>query len=144
MLSELTANEAVLTAVHYLVYFALWPIVLVFIIAFIRVGKVITAGASPDDFPSGVKHGSDPYWRLNRAHMNIFESLPIFAVMVFGGIATGAIDDQFALLCRIALAARIVQTLAHLSSGSVLAVNVRFLGLGVQLVCFILMALAIL
>ncbi len=144
MLDQITANPAIGTAVSYLVYFALWPIVLVFAIAFIRVGKVFTQGAKPEDFPSGVKHGSDPYWRLNRAHINIFESLPIFAVMVFGGIAMGVVDDHFALLCRIAVAGRIVQTLAHLSSGGLVATNIRFAGLGVQLVCFILMALAIL
>ena len=81
--------------------------------------------------------GGDAYWRLNRAHMNCLENLPMFATVVLVatvvGIRTGTLDT----LAQTYLVARIGQSLAHVSSGSVLAVNVRFTFFLIQVGCLI-------
>lgn len=127
-----------------LVFYALWVIVLVLMIGFDRVLQVVRGQAAVTSFTSGVKHGSDSYWRINRAHMNACENLPIFAAIVLAGWATGMETAQFNLLATIVLVARVVQSLIHISSGSAMAVNLRFTAFAVQLVCEIWMAVLVL
>jgi uncharacterized MAPEG superfamily protein len=127
-----------------LVFYALWVIVLVLMIGFDRVLLVVKGEVAVNGFPSGQKHGSDSYWRINRAHINACENLPIFAAIVLAGWATGMETAQFNLLATIVLAARIVQSLIHISSGSSMAVNLRFTAFGVQLVCEIWMGVLVL
>jgi hypothetical protein len=63
---------------------------------------------------------------------------------VLAGWATGMETAQFNLLATIVLGARIVQSLIHISSGSAMAVNLRFTAFAVQLVCEVWMAVLIL
>jgi uncharacterized MAPEG superfamily protein len=107
------------------------------------VGKVLTGKAQPNQFPSGVPHGSDAYWRLNRAHMNCVESLPVFASLVLVATVAGLRLPVLDTAARIVLAARVGQSLAHLSSGSNLAVNVRFAFFIVQVGCYVQFLLTI-
>lgn len=120
-----------------LVWFALWAVFLVLVVGAWRVRMVMSGKSAPNAFPSGEKHGSDPYWRANRAHMNAAENLPIFAALVLSGVAAGLDTALFSMLCTVVVIARIVQSLIHLSSGSVTAVNFRFAAYLVQLACFI-------
>lgn len=132
------------TAIIALVVYALWAMFLVLSVGAVRVHQVVTAQAHPGSFTAGVPHGPDPYWRLNRAHMNTIENLPIFATVVLAGWAAGAITPVFNVLAVIVVSARAVQSLIHISSGSVGAINVRFTAFGVQIVCQFWMAWLIL
>jgi uncharacterized MAPEG superfamily protein len=121
--------------------FALWPIVLVSGIGVFRVSQVLTGKAKPNSFPSGTPHGSDIYWRLNRAHMNSLESLPIFGAVVLAGVVAHADTPLFGNLALTALLCRVAQSTAHISGSSNMHVNVRFTFFLVQNVCFAVMAL---
>ena len=105
--------------------FAAWAALLVTAIGVARVAQVVTGKKRANEFPGGVQHGGDAYWRLNRAHLNAVENLPIFAALVL----TARLTHVGVLLpAEIILVARLVQSLIHISSGRVLAVNVRFAG----------------
>jgi uncharacterized MAPEG superfamily protein len=70
--------------------------------------------------------------RLARAHLNCLEGLPIFGGLMAVAIMTsraGATDG----LAYWFLAARIVQSLVHISSGSEAAAMLRFAAFAVQL-----------
>ncbi|RHX88329.1 MAPEG family protein [Leptospira stimsonii] len=113
-------------AIIALIGFAIWTIFLGIGVISIRTFKVLKGEKKSNEFPSGVEHGSSFYWRLNRAHVNCVENLPIFATLVLIGAFVGVLDSTFALVAKVILGARLVQTVAHLSSGSEIAVNIRF------------------
>ena len=117
--------------------FVVWTLVILVGIAGVRVGKVLSGQAAANDFPSGVPHGSDAYWRLNRAHMNCLENLPIFAAVVLTATIAGIKAPVLDTLARVCLAARVGQSVTHVASGSVMAVNVRFTFFLVQLGCLV-------
>ncbi len=125
------------TALVSLVWFALWAVMLVMFVALLRVREVMGGRSAPNAFPSGDKHGADAYWRINRAQANTVENLPIFAALVLSGVAAGLETPIFGTLCAVAVFARMAQSLIHMSSGSNMAVNLRFAAFGVQLVCFV-------
>lgn len=126
------------TPVAALVLFALWAVVLVLAIGIWRVSLILMGQARANGFNPGTPHGSDRYWRLNRAHINTLENLPIFgAVVIACHIAGVANSGEAILLSGLALVFRVVQSLIHIASGSPLAVTFRFLAFGVQLLCFI-------
>jgi len=131
-------------AIIALTLYALWAMFLVLSVGAVRVGQVVRGKAHAGSFTPGVPHGPERYWRLNRAHMNTTENLPIFATVVFAGWAAGAIDPAFNALAMTVVAARAVQSLIHISSGSVQAINMRFTAFAVQIVCQIWMAWLIL
>ena len=123
-----------------LILFAVWSVFLVLLIGAWRVGEVIGGKAAPNAFPAGIKHGSEMYWRLNRAHLNALENLPIFGALVLSGVALNVDSPSFATAAAVVFLARVVQSLIHISSGSVLAINLRFAAYAVQLVSFLVMA----
>ena len=132
------------TSLTALVLFALWAVVLVLAVGFVRVGQVLRGKAKITDFSSGTQHGSNAYWRLNRAHLNTIENLPIFASIVLAGWVVGQETATFNRLGAIVFAARIVQSLIHIASGSAMAIRFRFLAYGVQIVCEVWMAILVL
>ena len=117
--------------------FVAWTIILLFGLAGARLSQVATGAKQPNEFPSGVPHGSDAYWRLNRAHLNCVENLPLFASVVVVGTLAGLKAPLFDTFSQVYLAARIGQTVTHLSSGSVMAINVRFTFYLTQVGCLI-------
>ena len=127
-----------------LVLYALWAIALVLMVAADRVLMVIRGEAKANSFTPGVPHGSDSYWRINRAHLNTLENLPIFAAIVLSGWVVGMETATFNRLAIIVVVARIVQTAIHIASGSVVAITFRFTALAVQLICEIWMAILVL
>ena len=127
-----------------LVLYALWAIALVTMIGIERVILVARGHIKPADITPGTPHGNAAYWRINRAHMNATENLPIFAAIVLAGYAVGQESHLFNLLAMAVLVARIVQSLIHIVSGSSAAVRFRFGALGVQLLCEVWMAVLIL
>ena len=126
-----------------LVGFVAWTLVLLLAIAFTRVGAVLTGAKKANEFPSGVPHGGDAYWRLNRAHMNCLENLPIFGALVLVTAVAGLRAPLLDTVAKVYLAARIGQSVTHVLSGSVIAVNVRFTFFVVQVACLIQMLLMI-
>ena len=127
-----------------LVLYALWAIALVLMVAADRVLMVIRGEAKANSFTPGVPHGSDSYWRINRAHLNTLENLPIFAAIVLCGWVVGMETATFNRLAFIVVVARIVQSAIHIASGSVAAISLRFTALAVQLICEIWMAILVL
>jgi uncharacterized MAPEG superfamily protein len=105
---------------------------------------VIRGEAKANSFTPGVPHGSDSYWRINRAHLNTLENLPIFAAIVLCGWVVGMETATFNRLAIIVVVARIVQSAIHIASGSVAAISFRFTALAVQLICEIWMAILVL
>lgn len=140
MMNVAEGAASTLATLEPLVGFAVWTIVLVLCIGIWRVMNVLAGKGGPGAFPGGVKHGSEAYWRLNRAHMNCVENLPVFAVLAFAGLQLGVADMNYAWAAHIVLAARIVQSLIHIASGAAIAVTLRFLAFGVQIACFGYMA----
>ena len=136
--------DAIPHSIVALVFYALWEVVLVLMVGGDRVLLVLKGDAKVTSFSPGVPHGSESYWRINRAHMNTVENLPIFAAVVLAGWAIGLETLMFNRLAVIVVCARVVQSVIHILSGSAPAINLRFLAFGVQLVCIVWMAVMIL
>lgn len=128
------------TPLFALMGFVFWTVFIVLAIGGARVVEVISGRTAVNGFPSGQPHGGDAYWRLNRAHMNCVENLPLFAAVVLAGHVTGLTTGTFATLSQVYVSARVAQTLIHVSSGSAMAVNLRFTAFLVQVVCLLTMA----
>ena len=127
-----------------LIAYALWAIALVLTLAIVRSAMVLRGKAKANSFTAGTPHGSDAYWRLNRAHLNTLENLPIFAAIVLSGWVVGMESATFNRLAVIVVIARVTQSPIHLVSGSVIAVSFRFSAFAVQLVCEVWMAVIVL
>ena len=123
-----------MTQLYCLVGFAAWAVILVVGIALYRVAQVLTGQKRANEFPSGMQHGGDRYWRLNRAHMNTVENLPIFGALV---LTATLLHVDVLRWAEIALCARVLQSVIHVSSGSVMAVNLRFTAFVTQVVCYV-------
>ncbi|MCO4746992.1 MAG: MAPEG family protein [Proteobacteria bacterium] len=120
--------------------FALWTVLLVSTVATWRTVQVLRGEIPSNGFKSGQEHGSERYWRLNRAHANTAENLPIFGAIVLAGAVADVQEPSLATLALVVLVARFFQTGVHVSSGSAMAVNVRFTFFVTQLICMVLMA----
>jgi uncharacterized MAPEG superfamily protein len=127
-----------------LVFYALWAIALVLMIAADRLLLIFRGQVKNNEFLSGVPHGNDGYWRINRAQLNTVENLPIFAVIVLAAWIAGAESPLFNLLAMVVLVFRIIQSIIHIVSGSQIATWFRTGTFAVQIVCQIWMALMIL
>jgi uncharacterized MAPEG superfamily protein len=119
-----------------LVGWCAWAIALVLAVGLTRVAQVLAGKKRSNEFTSGVPHGGDLYWRLNRAHINTVENLPVFAALT---LTAALMHVDVGTIAAVALGARVVQSLVHISSGSVIAVNVRFTAFATQLACFVVM-----
>jgi uncharacterized membrane protein YecN with MAPEG domain len=123
-----------------LVLFAVWALLLVLSIGAWRGGLVAARKKPITGFPGGTQHGSDAYWRLNRAHVNTVENLPIFGSLVIAGTYLQVQDLAFQILPSLVLYARVVQSLIHVTSGTAFAINLRFAAYAVQVASMLVMA----
>lgn len=114
--------------------FVVWTLLLVFALITWRSVDALRGHRRLDEFPAGVPHGTDAYWRLNRAHLNCVENLPLFATVVLVAHLRGASIDLLAVSC---LGARVGQTLTHVTSGKPAAVLVRALFYTAQLLLLV-------
>ncbi len=120
--------------------FVVWTLlVLQFGIGLPRISAVLAKRARPGSFNPSVVHGSERYQRTMRAHLNCLENLPLFATLVLLGAHLGMRGWQFQLAAAAVLPARMLQTVAHISSGRDRVVLVRFTAFTVQVVCFFVM-----
>ena len=117
-----------------LVGWCCWAVALVLTVGTARVAQVLTGTKRANEFTSGVPHGGDRYWRLNRAHMNTLENLPVIAALTLVATLRHVDVDTF---CMIALGARVCQSLIHIASNHVMAVNLRFTAFVVQLASYV-------
>jgi uncharacterized MAPEG superfamily protein len=127
-----------------LIFYALWAIALVLMVAADRLLLVLRGKAKANSFTAGVPHGTESYWRINRAHMNTLENLPIFAAIVLSGWVVGMETATFNRLAVTVLVTRIVQSVIHIASGSVPAVALRFAAFAIQIACEVWMAALVL
>jgi uncharacterized MAPEG superfamily protein len=116
--------------------YAAWTILLVTCIGLQRGALTFFGQRAPNSFKTDGTDISPFGQRLARAHANCYENLPIFGAVVLTAIATGhsSITDP---LAPWALAARVAQSMTHLSSTSSPAVMVRFTFFLIQMVILI-------
>lgn len=105
--------------------YAAWTLALLCGIAGLRVALTVSRRRAPNKFAPSGDDVSPFSGRLCRAHANCYENLPIFASLALLALITNhaPVTDPLAPLV---LAARIAQSVTHLSSTSVRAVQVRF------------------
>src|SRR5262245_21018622 len=121
--------------------FAAWTLaLLVATVGVYRWGKILFAHAGIASFRSDALEGAGWYQRGTRAHANCIENLPVFAVVVYLIDVTHLHGTLIDGLCVATLAARIVQSLVHISHEQTNAfVAVRFSFYSVQLVSFVVL-----
>ena len=96
--------------------FAAWTLLLlVGTVGYYRLSRVFLGRAGMGDFPADRVEGLDWYARAMRAHANCIENLPVFAAIVYVLRAFGIVDPVVDPLCVAILAARVVQSLVHVS-----------------------------
>jgi uncharacterized MAPEG superfamily protein len=108
--------------------FAAWTVLLLLsTVGIYRWSRILTGRVPIRDFQADRIEGEDWYRRAMRAHANCIENLPVFGAIVLALYASG-IDSTAASVVSIAiLAARIAQSLVHVSFEQTnLVVSVRF------------------
>jgi uncharacterized MAPEG superfamily protein len=118
--------------------FATWTLLLLAAtVGVYRWGMILFRGSPVGSFRSDQLEGAAWYQRGVRAHANCVENLPVFGaiVLVISMIGMGGVVVD--TLCVLVLAARVFQSVVHLSHAQTNAfVAVRFSFFSVQLVCF--------
>jgi len=109
-----------------------WTLALLVLMEAIRSWLVLSGKVPSNGFLPDNANLSPFMQRLARAHMNCLEGLPVFGGLLAIALMTGqaALTDPLALWL---LAARVVQSVIHLASTSVWAVNFRFAAFAVQM-----------
>lgn len=108
-----------------LVGFAAWQLLLTVALGVFRTGLVLRGRKAANDFAADGSDVSPFGRRLTRARDNCYENLPMFAALVVGASLAGraSVTDSLATWF---LGARIGQSVTHLVSTSVPAVQLRF------------------
>ena len=119
--------------------FAAWTLLLLLgTVGVWRWARILTGRMKLTEFPADQAHGSTGYRRAIRAHANCIENLPVFAsiVLVLEVTATGSLlVDQ---LCVAILAARIAQSLVHITfRENSLFIGIRFAFFLVQILAML-------
>lgn len=112
--------------------FVAWSLLLLLIMELIRIQLVLSKTVPANGFRPDNANLSPFMQRLARAHANCVEGLPIFGGLLLIAVLAGQTQITDALAYAF-LAARIAQSLIHLSSVSALAVTLRFTAFAVQL-----------
>jgi len=111
--------------------------VLVFAIGTYRFSHILTGRAGMASFPADGRDGAAWYQRAMRAHANCVENLPLFTVVVFALYASGVSSEAANWMAGTALAARVLQSVVHISTVQTdRVVAVRFALFFGQLACF--------
>lgn len=119
--------------------FAAWTILLLLTtVGIYRWSRILTGRAPIRSFKADDVQGEDWYRRSMRAHANCIENLPIFGAIVFVLYAGELSGTTIDILAATVLAARIIQSLVHVSFVQTNpVVSVRFTFFFVQIVCFL-------
>lgn len=104
-----------MTGTTALIYFAAWTLLLVTVVVLYRTGLVFGGKTRANSWTRGAATRQDPDFivRMQHAHLNCLENLPIFAAIVLAGsmLAKNAVVDQVAGWI---LYARLAQSIVHL------------------------------
>lgn len=119
-----------------------WTLLMLVLLGGLRVYNVMAKGKPANSFSPQGDDVSAYSARLCRVHANCYESFPVFGGLLILSLLTDLtqITDGLAL---VAVAARVGQSLVHLVSTSVMAVNVRFAFFLAQLVIWVYWAVAL-
>ena len=115
-----------------LTLFIAWTLCLLVLMEGIRSYLVLSGRTRSNEFKPDNANLSPFLQRLARAHANCIESLPVVGGLLLVAIVTGRTGVTDALAPWLLLA-RMAQSITHLVSVSVLAVNVRFSFFAAQL-----------
>lgn len=123
--------------------FVAWTLLLLVLMESLRSRLVLLKAVPSNGFQPDNGNLSPFMQRLARAHANCLEGLPVFGGLLVIAALAGqtAITDPLALVL---LGARVVQSLIHLASLSVMAVNLRFSAFDVQMLIALYWAFALL
>ena len=123
--------------------FVAWTLLLLVLMESLRSRLVLLKAVPSNGFQPDNGNLSPFMQRLARAHANCLEGLPVFGGLLVIAALAGqtAITDPLALVL---LGARVVQSLIHLASLSVIAVNLRFTAFAVQMLIALYWAFALL
>lgn len=123
--------------------FVTWTLLLLVLMESLRSRLVVLKAVPSNGFQPDNGNLSPFMQRLARAHANCLEGLPVFGGLLVIASLSGqtAVTDPLALVL---LGARVVQSLIHLASLSVMAVNLRFTAFAVQVLIALYWAFALL
>ena len=123
--------------------FVTWTLLLLVLMESLRSRLVVLKAVPSNGFQPDNGNLSPFMQRLARAHANCLEGLPVFGGLLVIASLSGqtAITDPLALVL---LGTRVVQSLIHLASLSVMAVNLRFTAFAVQMLIALYWAFALL
>lgn len=109
-----------------------WTLALLILMEALRVGLVASKQVQSNEFRPDNANLSPFMQRLARAHANCLEGLPVFGGLMVVALVTNrsAVTDPLAFVL---LGARLVQSVVHMASLSVAAVNIRFMAFVVQM-----------
>ncbi len=113
-----------------------WFLVLLGGIALYRSALTVAGKRAANSFKPDGSDGSDFSARLCRAHANCYENFPIIGGLLLLALVTNSTDITHSL-AAIVLGCRIVQSIVHMFSTGVIAVQIRFFFFLVQyVICF--------
>lgn len=133
-----------MTSLQALLGFTAWTVLLVLLVFAWRGIAIIIKGQKADSWTRGAKKSDDPslVCRIEHAHANALENLPLFAVIVLVAQAMGkpAVADAWGAYV---LYARVAQSVVHMIGVSHWLVMLRATFWTIQLVLFIVMLLGL-
>lgn len=109
-----------------------WALALLILMEAVRCALVLAGRVPPNGFRPDNENLSPFMQRLARAHLNCLEGLPVFGGLLLAALVMG-FQDVTDPLAPWLLLARIVQSVVHLLSMGVVAVNIRFAAFAVQM-----------
>lgn len=123
--------------------FVTWALLLLVLMECIRSYLVLSKAVPANGFDPGNSSLSPFMQRLARAHANCVEGLPIFGGLMLIAVVSGntRITDP---LAYVFLAARVMQSLIHISSLSATAVTLRFTAFAIQMAIAVYWAVSLL
>ena len=127
-----------MTALQALLGFTAWTLALIGLVFGYR-GLAYLKGTPITHWPRGVRHADDPalLHRIEDAHANCLENLPLFAVLVLVAAAMAKLPAINALAACV-LYCRVGQSLAHLWGTGSMLVHVRATLWAGQLALFVM------
>jgi len=125
--------------------FATWTVLLLlFTVGIYRWSRILTGRVPIRDFRADVVEGEEWYRRAMRAHANCIENLPVFGAIVFALYVSAISGPVINGLCAGILAARILQSVIHVSlSQTNTVVAVRFSFFFLQIIGFLALIIMI-
>jgi uncharacterized MAPEG superfamily protein len=122
-----------------LLLFAAWTLILMFIYVNYRVLLTMTGKKPANSWPRGVPNDDPPFIsRVQNAHLNAVENLPVFVAIVVGAYALEKVAVVDAVGAYV-LYLRLAQSTIHMISISAAAVFVRAIFFTLQALLFLYM-----